>query len=215
MAKHKQVNFAKLCGIQKSSLPSYIKRNKVVIEDGWIDDSHPVNAAFVSKFQSRAKLEESNISEQSAGEISNTDKNSTKSDIGNPSKKKAKSSSVDFHELEKEKKALDIQKINEEIELLKKRNMKMDGESVPTEIVKNLFSVYGKSIMGAQHAFSENWLTKIAKLKGLSSAEMAEMRGVMIKGLNEIVIKAQAESKKQVANIIKEYSLKREVGEHD
>jgi hypothetical protein len=37
----------------------------------------------------------------------------------------------------------------------------------------------------------------------------------LAKGINEGVLKAQVESKRAIGNIIKEYSLKREVGEHD
>ena len=38
---------------------------------------------------------------------------------------------------------------------------------------------------------------------------------ILINGINEGVEKAQKESKKSIGQVIKEYSLKREVGEHD
>jgi hypothetical protein len=211
MARLKQVEFAKLCGIPKSSLPIYIKRNKIIIEDGLVDAENPANVAFQLRMIEKQKSKESNESESEPREKEEKVKNSTN---GKP-KKEGSHKGAAYHELEKIKKELDIEKTGEEIELLKKKNMKIDGESIPTEIVKSIFSYYGKNITTSFHNTAENWLTKIAKIKGLSNGELAEMRGELAKGINEGVLKAQVESKRAIGNIIKEYSLKREVGEHD
>ena len=202
MAKYKQVEFAKLCGIPKSSLPSYKKRKQVIVTDGMIDDQDPVNLAFLLKFSSRI---ESPVESPVVAIVSNK----------KSSNKKSSEYDVSYHELEKQKKALDIEKIQQEIELLAKRNMKMDGESVPTDIVKSLFSLYGKNMTTGFHNSVENWLTKIAKMVNLSDADLAEMRVELRKGANEAVEKAQMETKRSLSEVIKEYSLKREVGEHD
>lgn len=214
MTRLKQVDFAKECGLPKSSLPIYIKRNKIIVADGLIDKENPINTAFLKKCQEKQKLKESNVSEKKPREI---EEKSGESAIKKPRKnaRKDNDEGLEYHELEKIKKQLDIEKIQEEIELLEKKNMKMDGESIPTEIVKSIFSYYGKNITTSFHNSAENWLTKIAKIKGLSNGELAEMRGELAKGINEGVEKAQTESKRAIANIIKEYSLKREVGEHD
>jgi hypothetical protein len=212
MPKYKQVEFAKLCGVAKTSLPSYRKRNQIVVEDGMIDGDNPINMAFLLKFQSRVE-KEAPSAEKAPEIIESTNTNSQ------PEKqikvKKNKDQDSSYHELEKIKKALDIEKTEEEIELLKKRNAKMDGESIPTEVVKNIFSVYGKNMVINFHNSSKNWLTIMAKMVNLTNAQIAEMDMELKKGANEAVLKAQLDSKKAISNIIKEYSLKREVGEHD
>jgi len=215
MAKYKQVEFAELCGIPRTSLPPYIKSGQVIVEDKEIDEGNAVNQMFLQKCRAKTLLKKSNNSEQNTVETSNNSQENTISEARNKVKNKRKGGGSDYGSILIEMNELKNEKLLEEIELLKKRNMKMDGESIPTELVRNLFSIYGKGITNAQQSFSENWLTKFSKLKGLSSSEMAEMRGQMIKGLNDIVIKAQAESKKQIGNIIKEYSLSRGIGEHD
>lgn len=214
MAKYKQVEFARLCGINKSSMPAYVQRKKVIVEDGLVDDTNPVNQAFLLKFQEKQKLNNPVATEHVQ---SDTDEKSTALEptLKEQKVKGKQQKGSSYHELELQKKALDIEKTQQEIELLEKRNMKMDGESIPTDIVKSIFSYYGKNITTSFHNAAENWLTKIARIKGLSNTELAEMRGDLAKGINEGVLKAQEESKKAIASIIKEYSLKREVGEHD
>lgn len=205
MAKYKQVEFAKLCGIPKSSLPAYKSRKQIFVEDNLIDEDHPINAAFILKSQAKQKLKP-DISP--ASESKNISSPETTSKV-----KKGKS--VDYAALMEEQKRLDIQKTFEEIEKLKKQNMKMDGESMPTDIVISIFSMYGKSITTSMWRVAENWLISFSKIYNLSSTQYAEMRGILVTGINEGVLNANVESKKNINNIIKEYSLKREIGEHD
>jgi hypothetical protein len=198
MAKYKQIEFARMCGKDRTFLPPYIRNGKVIVEDGMVDDMNPINAFFLEKWSGRKKVDTAD---------------DTKEPVEN---KKPKNKSIsEYQSLENQKKALDIEKIQEEIDLLKKKNMKMDGESVPTDAVKSIFSMYGKNMVVNFHSAAENWLTRIAKIHNLSDSTLAEMRGELSAGINEAVTKSQIESKKALDTIIKELSVKREVGEHD
>lgn len=206
MAKYKQSEFAKLCGINKSSLPAYKKRKQIVVVDGLVDDADPVNAMFLAKCLEKLKLKPSS-----------SDPDNSEPNHASPEKKKLKGEKgkETFAELMVRNKELENEKKVEEIEKLRKQNAKMDGESIPTDIAKSIFSIYGKNITISFQNVAENWLVNLSKLKGLSSSEYAEFRSILINGINEGVEKAQKESKKSIAQVIKEYSLKREVGEHD
>lgn len=205
MAKYKQSEFAKLCGINKSSIPTYKERKQIIVEDGLVDDANPTNALFLAKSQEKNKLK---ISLKSDTEVDQPE-------VAAPAGKKKKDGNDSYAQLVLRQKQLENEKKIEEIEKLKKQNAKMDGESIPTEIAKSIFAIYGKSITISFQDVSENWLVNLSKLKGLSSSEFAEFRSILINGINDGVLKAQKESKKAIAQVIKEYSQKRDVGEHD
>lgn len=214
MAKYKQVEFAALCGIARTSLPPYIKSGQVVVVDKTIDDKHPLNVIFLQKCLAKKALKPISPIELDSEELPRQEVNNL--DTPTTSKRRDQTGGdLSYQELLVINKELENEKKVEEIEKLKKQNAKMDGESIPTEIAKSIFAFYGKSITTAFHDASDNWLINISKLKGLSSSEYAEMRIVLITAINEGVMKAQQESKRAINNIIKQYSVKREVGEHD
>lgn len=215
MALYKKSDFVKRYGITHAFLSVYIKRGKVNVEDGYIDDSDRSNSDFILFCLDKQKLKKSNELKESPAEIGKENNNNTISIYEKNEDVVKKTGYKSKYELEQEKKALDIEKIQEEIDLLKKKNMKMDGESIPTEIVKALFSTYSKQITVQFYNSAEIFLNQISAFKKLSSAESSEMRGKLILNINEAVTNASKESKTSLSNIIKEYSNSKGIGEHD
>src|SRR6478609_3925964 len=191
MARYKQAEFARLCGIQDTSIPAYIKRNKIVVDGGYIDDENLINYSFMKSCFDKKSLEKHKQPDNATGTIQEQNGISVK------------------------KTQLGLLKIEEETELLRKRNMKIDGESVPTDIVRTIFSDYGKNIVKSFQAAAENWLTRLSKTKGLSNTELANFRQELTLSINDAVDRAQEESKRGINSIVGDYTKKRGVGEHD
>ena len=215
MAKYKQVEFAELCGIKRGQVSVYVSRGKLIIDNELLDESHPVNASFIQKCQTKNFLKKSNVSEQITVQIPLEERDSTILDSEIKAKGKRKAGQSDYAQLLMEMNELKNEKLLEEIELLKKRNMKMDGESIPTVAVLSVISFFGKSYTDGTQQLMDNFLNQISSRKGMSSAEHAEFRGILIKGINDVANRANKESKKSITNIIKEFSVSRGVGEHD
>jgi|SRR6478609_1101538 len=207
MARYKQAEFARLCGIQDTSIPAYIKRNKIVVDGGYIDDENLINYSFMKSCFDKKSLEKHKQPDNATGTIQEQN--------GISVKKTQNDNSLDLYDLEKKKKQLGLLKIEEETELLRKRNMKIDGESVPTDIVRTIFSDYGKNIVKSFQAAAENWLTRLSKTKGLSNTELANFRQELTLSINDAVDRAQEESKRGINSIVGDYTKKRGVGEHD
>jgi hypothetical protein len=61
----------------------------------------------------------------------------------------------------------------------------------------------------------EDFITIVAKAKGMNVNEVAEARGELTKVINLTANKAVEVAKKGIDNIVGEYAVKRDVGEHD
>jgi hypothetical protein len=200
MSLHKPIDFARLCGVRRSTISVNIKRKNLVLnKNKMIDDSNPVNKIYMDRMLSKkgkepAKVSKENESTAELPPASNTPKK-------------------DLLSLDKEKKALDIKKIKEEIDLLKIKKAKQEGENIPTVVVKSAFSQHFKSVTTAFKNASNRLVTEISKRKGLTKKEQAEITGKLYFFINEAISEAIEDSKSSIDLIIQEYSEKRGVGE--
>jgi hypothetical protein len=85
---------------------------------------------------------------------------------------------------------------------------------MPTDMVKIIFTQHTKSIVEEFKNAVDGILTKFSKRRDLDNAEVAEIRGELIKVINSATENAVKTSKKNIQNIISEYSETKEVGEH-
>ena len=216
MALYKQSEFAKLCGISKANLSTYKKRGKVQITEDLIDDSLPVNADFLTKMLSKkGKLpsEITNNTDENAKTTGSEDAvvNAKREKATNTGNSDAEGGSL--HNLERQKKKLDIQKTAEEIELLRKKNEKMEGELIPTGLVQDLLRLHFLSATNQFRNSIENILTAWAKKKDFTREEIAEIRGFMLNELNKSIQLSVKESQQGLGKIIEEFTVKKSVGE--
>ena len=216
MALHTQKEFAELCGISLANLSTYKGRGKIELTENKVDDKLPINASFLQKqLSKKGKLStETGIKTQENEQYATASEDIIDKKRENAvTKTAATGKNGSLHELEKEKKALDIQKTSEEIELLKKKNEKMEGELVPTGMVSNLLKLHFTSATNQFKNSIENILTEWTKKKDFTREELAELRGHMTGELNKSIQQSVKESQKNLHKLIEDFSARKSVGE--
>lgn len=219
MALLTKKEFSERCGIKPNDLGTYVKRKKIVLSGDYVDDSILQNKEFLKK-----RLEKNLKSDPEKEKLPvETKEKVIKNEFKDPVFEKPEVPNVENPEtspdeqtylgLEKKKKALDIEKISEEIEILKVKKDKLHGIVIPTEIVKALFSQHTKSILVEFSNSVDKIITKIAKRKSLNNTEVSEIRKELIDEINVAVDKSIDETKKSLKNVITEFSEKKGKGE--
>lgn len=223
MALHTKKDFAELCGMPSSRLAIYVQRGKVVYSGDYVDDALEVNRAFLDKMVAKQGLMEPTKSP--AKSKPGPRKKDVKPSVKAPAKPNTTSenkgsppSNLDqasLLELDKEKKALDIRKTAEQIEILKVKKEQLHGELIPTELVKALITTQSESQKIAFNEATENLIVIMSQKKEFSSAEVADIRSQLVLIINRAIDNSINESKKRLVNIVKEYSEKKGVGERN
>jgi hypothetical protein len=186
MATHSKKEFAELCGTTTRHLSIYIKRKKVVVSDvGLIDDTVPQNNLFLKKRAAKPKQK--------------VDK------APDPAKIARDVELKELLAMEKEAKQLAILSKRKEQTLLDARIQKMHGVLIPTDLVKNLFAQHFREVSTSFKQGIDGILSEIGKKAKLNGNQMAEIRGRMVKILNESVERSVNNSKKSVQNVVTEY----------
>lgn len=204
-----------MCGIKTNNLSTYIDRGKVVLVGELIDTEHETNIYFVEK--RREHSQKKNIPLPDTEEIKLNERVSEKkekevqAEFKFPAEhppQQSRNSQLDqeLKEQEKEKNAM-------QLEITRAKLEKIRGESIPTDLVKGVMLVHSKSITVAFKNAAEDLLTNISKIKNLSIVEISDLRGALVKSINEAVMESIDISKLSIKNIISEYSQQRDVGE--
>lgn len=214
MALHTRKDWGLMCGLSAGNLSNYIKRGKVLLTGDLIDDSKPENQDFRKKFTEK-KLEKSNEAEQKPAEISNEAPKSTKKEPVQRSKTTNEGEGEGGFSLDRRLKAQELKKKEAETRLLNLKEEKIRGEHIPTELVRSIIIQQSQSFITAFKNGVEDFITIVAKAKGMNVNEVAEARGELTKVINLTANKAVEVAKKGIDNIVGEYAVKRDVGEHD
>ena len=227
MALYPKSHFASLCGLTVGNLGNYIKRGKVIMSGDYIDDSIPDNKSFLENRLAKiqAKNEDNQIVNPASAVVSITEPDIP--NVQDPERKpisipNTKSSARDAtpsgksrNQLEIEKKALEIEKLKVDTRLQELKEEKIRGEVIPISLVKGIIMNLSQSILTSHKDADEYLLIRISKEAKLSGDQLAMLRGEMIKSLNEAVEKAIKASQRNIKNLMDEFSIKKEVGEHD
>lgn len=216
MALYTMKEFADLCGLSLANLSTYKSRSKIELTDGKVDDQKDINASFLKhQLSKKGKLS----TENSVKNTETTDNSVTSQQILTSKRNKSASAGTEesgngsLHQLNIKKKALEIEKISEETELLKKKNEKMEGELIPTGMVSSLLQLHFSSVSSQFKNSIENILTEWTKRKDFSREELAELRGQMTGELNNSITKSVKESQRNLNKVLEEFSLRKGVGE--
>lgn len=203
MALLSKKEFAEECSMRTKDLAVYISRGKVIVDDdGDIDTKNPINAQFRESKQMKKEPVKADPVQKTASSPSN-----------NSSKSLFPTHLNTYSELEVEKKKKDIEKITEEIAILKVKKDKLHGIVIPTDMVKVIFAQHTKSILVEFNNSLDKILTRISKRKGLTNDEQAEIRKELNEEINTAVDAAIEESKKGIKSIIEQFAEKRGKGE--
>ena len=213
MALYKRKEFYQKCGVSKAYLTTYIGRGKVILTGKMIDDYLPENAYFM-----KIRLDKMAVKGQEEGlsVLEKPSKPLTDKDINGLEDSNLKENEDgSLYKLSLEKKQLDIERAKEEIEIARLKKEKLSGDLIPTDLVRIVFATHSKSITINFHQAVENILSQIAKQAGLDRDQIAKIRGSLIEIINKGVKNALAASKKDLKNIVAEYSQKRGRGERE
>ena len=194
MTIYTKKEFAVACGIETKRLSVYISRKKVIIlSDDKIDGEDPRNKFFLEK-------------------------NKTKS-LAGPEvaviKKDIDSQKEDYASLDLKKTAAQVEKLEQEVRLLRLKEEKLKGVVVPSELIKPVFLQHNQSIITEVHNNSREFTRVFSKKHSLNVNDVAEMSGELIKWFNSDINKATILSVKSIDNIVNDYSEKRGVGERE
>lgn len=193
MSIHNKLEFRKICGLSSKHFSTYLKRGKIVVgDDGKLDDANPINQEFIKRHADRKQVASKGASkkakapadpEPGTGEKTNT-----------------------LYELDKEQKALNIEKQRKEAAILDARIKKLNGELIPTDLVKlTIAQIFRGFTVELKQEF-DKVVTDIAKKAHFNGNQVAELRGIVAKSINTSVQRGVESSKKNIQNIISEYS---------
>lgn len=209
MAKLSKKEFAAMCTMTTKILSTNIIRKKVVVgDDGMIDLANDKNAAFLHKYSNKDAVDtqvEPTVSAVKTIEI--------KAPL--PQTSIEDGSAPDYATSEKRLKYLDTLKREEEIRKLKLQVEKMNGEVIPSAVIAPLFFQHSQSLMAAFRITMDDVVRMMGKRYGMTPADMSEMRGVIIKGINQAMIKGEETTIGAIGGIVADFQDKKGVGERN
>lgn len=218
MAFHTKKAFAEMCGMKTGNLSVYEKRGKVLYSGELIDDTIEPNVSFLQKWGTKAKAEEARPEPAKAPPpvpVLTTVMQKPPSPVAKTKARKVQDpAQTSLYALEQEKISLQNEKLTEEIDLLRKKKEKIEGESIPVDLVKAIISQLSQSFVSSYRDLTDNFLIEMSKKKDIPNDEMAELRGILLEGMNKTSHRAVSEAKREMRNIIKIFSSKKDVGEH-
>jgi hypothetical protein len=178
MAIYKKGEFAKMCGIGASAVTNAINRGHLKDDNGRIDTSLPINYDYMMIARARNGL----------SDLIHDNPNSVLSKIkaaqSEPVEKKPASDSDGAYDLERKKKLADLEKKNVDIRIALLTEQRLKGESIPTQLVKELINQLSKSFLESYRDKSEQLVINISHKNKLSAERTAEMKGELIKAIN-------------------------------
>lgn len=150
---HTRKSFAEACGIAEQQVGVYIKRGKIVEKHKRIDDTQPENLEFMNgRLAKRGVLEKA---------VATTPTN--------PEEIIQRAKDLEeMRKLSTSRKAMEIEKMNEEVELFRLKKAKLQGKLIPTELVEILVAQFSKGIYIATAQGIEEIIFGIGKKKSHS-----------------------------------------------
>lgn len=217
MALHTRKQFSELCGMSGTpELSVYISRGKIIMSGDYVDDQQLQNKDFLMKREAKRNPKPAEpVQKQPKSPpiriikdpIIPTPKapNVQKPDISD--------AEVGIYDLEKQQKALAIEKIKKENELLDVKIAKAHGESVPTDLIKSLIAQHSKAMSAAFYNAADNLLARFGKKYKVIPDDVAAYRGDIVDIINRATVDSIEDSRAALNEIVNEYSAKRGVGE--
>lgn len=212
MALYDRKQFAELCGFGfdnsgRAKISMWEKRGKIVIENNLIDSENAINRDWISKQV-----------DVNAGKQIETDQKqefTTEKPQGIPVKTNVTAPVEGIYNLDKQLKQQELEKKQVETRILNLKEDKIRGEVIPTAIAVTILSQFSQQVTTQFKNGLEDVLTLFAKQKDLNVNEVAEMRAKLTSIINNSIDKAVDSSKSNMDSIIKDFSLKKEVGERE
>ena len=210
--KYTKAEFCLEMGLESKELSVYLGRRKVVLNDsGEIDDSDSVNYMFMQKRKEKLKKKESlgvvkkNV-EKAKPEIPKKPQNEEFS--------RENTSRNELLEMDKQKSQLALEGKRNEITIQQMEIAKKRGELIPTDIVRKLIIQQSEGTKIAYIEASENLLLIFSQKKQLTAVEVSDIKKQFIDIVNTAINNSIDITKRNMGEIVKEFSQKRGVGQH-
>lgn len=206
--------FAELHGISNPSV--YKKRGRIVTNTaGYVDTTHPINQLIAAK-PPKKKIKEPEetalpylkdvIDSLDGDEPSATVVVEKKPALGkseSAGKKKLPHTQIS-PEIQAQM-ALDREKKEIDLDVIRMKRDRMRGDVIPTDIVRQAFARIFSGLTVSMKQEIENFLIEISKKARLNANDIAELRGKLVVIINRSVDTAVDESRSSVNNIVSEY----------
>ena len=212
MALYKRKEFQEKCQVTKGYLNMYIKRGKVILTGNMVDDELSDNAFFLqTRLEKIAAESPTQSTKKPAPKLSEAAVAKVKEEQDKEPPKEA----TEMYGLSVEKKAQEVKKLKSDIETAEMKRAKMAGELIPTDLVMTIFASHFKSVTVSFHQAANNFLSMIAKQNELDRDQVAKIRGELIEVINKAVKGSIQASKKEIRNVVAEYSQSKGKGEKE
>ena len=211
MALLSKKEVAKKCGWQTNKLSTYISRGKVVVKNDRIDTEDDVNRAFLEKYSIHDLDALPQLESYTKQKTNSRSNNTQEEDPGSIEEDDLPPLSISNRRYMH----LKAVKTERENALLKLKEEKIRGEVIPSDLVKPLFLMHNNSMVHAFKNLIDEEQRRLVKRYGINVNEAADMRSRIIEGINEAMKKATKSTTSNISNIIKEYAVKKGVGERE
>lgn len=199
MARHTRKEFAEMCGIRAGDIFNYVKRGNIVLDGELIDDRNDVNKRFIQKREMKVK--------DKVSEPKTQPESTTESD---PEPKQNS-----YTQALRDKALLDIEHKQELIESKRLENRKKLGLVVPTDGVRSIIVMHTESIKVSYVEASDGLIVLFAQKGGLNADDISLMRKKFKDLVNKAVDDALNATSVEIDKMVREFSDKRGVGQHD
>ena len=171
-------------------------------KNGFIDTNNDLNRLFIQK----------NNTEKVSIPVQTQSNNPTEP---NEAIDTSNLSTLSILELEKVKKAADIEKLLIETRISLLKEEKLMGSAMPVDMVKTIVANLSKAFIGEFKNGADDIIRMLVKTKAYDHNEVSEIRGKLSSIINESMKKSLSTAKKEMKSIVDNYTETRGVGEHD
>ena len=217
MPRYSKKEFIDLCFITHATLSMNIKRKKVIPNShDEIDTALAINNDFLLKYIEKNKQRILNPnSKKKKGKSNKIPTPSAPLPVSPPVKQRdvtpedlaIEANAVAVYDLDKQKKLLEIEKLENENKISKIKLDKMNGVVIPTDLVMVLFGQHSKSLTTAFHQAAENFVVEMAQAYGVDKKSQAKMRGDLIAVVNKAIEDSLEISRDGIDNVVDEYAI--------
>jgi hypothetical protein len=191
MALYTLKEFGEKCGLKPNALSNEKKRGKIVVDDQKrVDTTNPVNAVYLQK----------RLAKLGSDEVVHTPVAGSQGIAPEIPQERAPVS--ELFTLEKEKKAVDLERARQDLELAELKKHKMRGDLIPTGIVKTAIAQLFGGFSASFRQASENLITEFTQIAHLNRNQQAELRKKLVKIVNNAIDQGIEEGKRVVDNAV-------------
>lgn len=225
MALLSRTELANQTGRTLAYLKVYEKRGKIIFQkdvngkETIFDTNAPVNKEiflkwtneFLDKFKNGSEEEVKN-----APNVKITRKILTNQNKGEDKNNTSEPTPIEVTRLlDQQKKTIEIQKAQYDLEILRQKLEKQQGLVIPVELVMPLFAQHTKNILNEYRNTNERLITTIAAKFKLNNSQIAELKMWTNREINLAGDRALEETKNNISSIQHNYSQKRGKGERN